>query len=65
MHIADPIRLCLFRFLTFVLKTRSPVLPKRDHARLRWIKLRLSTRAIRTIDKIGLKAYAKRAGVKI
>jgi len=31
----------------------------------RWVKLRLSTRAIRTIDKIGLEAYAKKAGVKL
>jgi len=31
----------------------------------RWVKFRLSARAIRTIDKIGLKKYAKRAGVKL
>ena len=31
----------------------------------RWVRLRVSTRAIRTIDKIGLRAYAKKAGVKL
>ena len=31
----------------------------------RWVKLRLSTRAIRTIDKIGLRTYAKRTGVQL
>jgi large subunit ribosomal protein L28 len=31
----------------------------------RWVKLRLSTRAIRTIDKIGLKKYAKRVGITL
>jgi large subunit ribosomal protein L28 len=31
----------------------------------RWVTLRVSTRAMRTIDKIGLEAYAERAGVDL
>ncbi|MAO83434.1 MAG: 50S ribosomal protein L28 [Myxococcota bacterium] len=31
----------------------------------RWVRLRVSTRAIRTIDKIGLLAFAQKAGIKI
>lgn len=31
----------------------------------RFVKLQLTTRDIRTIDKIGLLAYAKRYGVKV
>ena len=31
----------------------------------RWVRLTVSTRAIRTIDKMGLLAYAKKVGIKI
>jgi large subunit ribosomal protein L28 len=31
----------------------------------RWVRLTVSTRAIRTIDKLGLLAYAKRVGLKL
>ena len=31
----------------------------------RWVSLNLCTRAIRTIDKIGLKAYARKLGVDL
>jgi len=31
----------------------------------RWVKLRVTTRSIRTISKIGLLAFAKKHGVKI
>jgi large subunit ribosomal protein L28 len=31
----------------------------------RWVKLTVSTRAIRTIDKLGLLAYAKKVGLKV
>ena len=31
----------------------------------RWVRLSVSTRAILTIDKMGLLAYAKKAGIKI
>jgi large subunit ribosomal protein L28 len=31
----------------------------------RWVRLTVSARAIRTIDKLGLLAYAKKVGVKI
>jgi len=30
-----------------------------------WVKLRVSTRAMRTIDKVGLDAFAKNAGVDL
>jgi len=30
-----------------------------------WVKLRVSTRAMRTIDKVGLDAFARRAGVDL
>ena len=31
----------------------------------RWVRLTVSTRAIRTIDKIGLLAYAKKVGISV
>jgi large subunit ribosomal protein L28 len=31
----------------------------------RWVKLRLSTKAIKTIDRKGLQAFAKEAGVDL
>ena len=31
----------------------------------RWVKLRVTTRSIRTISKIGLVAFAKKHGVKL
>jgi len=31
----------------------------------RWVTLKLSTRALRTIDKIGLKSYARKLGVDL
>jgi len=31
----------------------------------RWVTLSLSTRALRTIDKIGVSAYARKLGIKI
>lgn len=31
----------------------------------RWVTLKLSTRAIRTIDRIGLLAYARKLGVDL
>ena len=31
----------------------------------RWVKLRVTTRSIRTISKIGLLAFAKKHGVKL
>ena len=31
----------------------------------RWVKLRVTTRSIRTISKIGLMAFAKKHGVKL
>ena len=31
----------------------------------RWVRLKLSTRAIRTLNRIGLKAFAKKQGVSM
>ena len=31
----------------------------------RWVTLKLSTRALRTIDKLGLKTYARKLGVDL
>ncbi len=31
----------------------------------RWVKIKISTKALKTIDKIGLVAMAKRAGVNL
>jgi len=36
-------------------------IPEQD----RWVTLRVSTRAMRTIDRIGLLAYARKLGVDI
>ena len=43
------------------IQTRRVWVPELD----RYVSLKLSTRDIRTIDKIGLVAYAKRYGVKL
>ena len=50
------------------IKTKMRQLPNLQAKRIwdpvnkRWIKLRLSTRAIRTIDKIGLEAFWRQFG---
>ncbi|AFZ20713.1 MULTISPECIES: 50S ribosomal protein L28 [Allocoleopsis] len=31
----------------------------------RWVRLRLSTKAIKTLDKLGLQAMAKQAGIDL
>ena len=31
----------------------------------RWVRLRLSTKAIKTLDKVGLQAMAKQAGINL
>ena len=43
------------------IQTRRVWVPELD----RFVSLKLTTRDIRTIDKIGLVAYAKRHGVKL
>jgi len=52
------------------IKTKTRRLPNLQAKRFwspekkRFVSLRVSTAAMRTIDKIGLDAYAKRAGIK-
>jgi len=31
----------------------------------RWVKIKISTKALKTIDKIGLEALAKKAGINL
>ncbi len=53
------------------IKTKTRRLPNLQAKRFwspekkRFFSLRVSTAAMRTIDKIGLDAYAKRAGIKL
>ncbi|NDE15549.1 50S ribosomal protein L28 [bacterium] len=53
------------------IKTKTRRLPNLQAKRFwspekkRFVSLRVSTAAMRTIDKIGLDAYAKRAGIKL
>jgi len=53
------------------IKTKTRRLPNLQSKRFwspekkRFICMKVSTAAIRTIDKIGLDAYAKRAGIKL
>jgi len=52
-------------------KTKRRQLPNLQKKRFwlpeekRWIRLRLTTRAIRTIDKKGLKTVLREAGIKV
>lgn len=53
------------------IKTKRRLLPNLQKKRLwsvelkRFVTLRVSTAAMRTIDKIGLEAYARKLGVKL
>jgi large subunit ribosomal protein L28 len=53
------------------IKTKTRRLPNLQAKRFwspekkRFVSLKVSTAAMRTIDKIGLDAYAKRAGIKL
>jgi len=53
------------------IKTKKRQLPNIQNRRLfwiegnRWVTLKLSTRAMRSIDKLGLEAYAKACGVDL
>ncbi len=53
------------------IKTKKRQLPNLQRKRLwledeeRWITLRLSTRALRTLNKKGLRAYAAEAGLDL
>ena len=53
------------------IKTKTRQLPNLQTKRIwfeeesRWIRLRLSTRALRTMSKKGLKAYAAEAGIDL
>ena len=53
------------------IKTKHRFLPNLQYRRLwseelrRYVRLRLSTAALRTVDKIGLDAFARRSGVKL
>lgn len=53
------------------IKTKTRRLPNLQSKRFwspekkRFVSLKVSTAAMRTIDKIGLDAYAKRAGIKL
>lgn len=52
-------------------KSKKRQLPNLQHRRLWWtegnrfVRLRLSTRAMRTIDRKGLQAYADQVGLKL
>ncbi len=53
------------------IKTKKRQIPNLQHKKLWWtegerfVEIRLSTRAMRTIDKLGLQAFATKAGVNL
>ena len=53
------------------IKTKRRQIPNLQHKKLWWtegerfVEVRLSTRAMRTIDKLGLQAFAEKAGVDL
>lgn len=53
------------------IKTKKRQIPNLQYKKLWWtegerfVEIRLSTRAMRTIDKLGLQAFAEKAGVDL
>ena len=52
-------------------RTKVRLLPNLQHKRLyipslkRFVSIRLCTQALKTVNKIGIEAYLKRAGIKV